>query len=56
MPIFHDVSKIQREKKSTINNNMDVNFETDREGIFAVGDINDYPGKLDLILSGFHVT
>ena len=32
------------------------NFETDREGIFAVGDINDYPGKLDLILCGFHET
>ena len=24
--------------------------------IFAVGDINDYPGKLDLILCGFHET
>ena len=32
------------------------NFETTKEGIFAVGDINDYPGKLDLILSGFHET
>jgi thioredoxin reductase (NADPH) len=32
------------------------NFETDREGIFAVGDINTYPGKLNLILSGFHET
>ena len=32
------------------------NFETTRSGIFAVGDINDYPGKLDLILSGFHET
>ena len=32
------------------------NFQTSREGIFAVGDINDYPGKLDLILSGFHET
>ena len=31
-------------------------FQTDREGIFAVGDINTYPGKLDLILSGFHET
>ena len=29
-------------------------FETDVEGIFAVGDINHYPGKLKLILSGFH--
>lgn len=32
------------------------NFETSRKGIFAVGDINHYPGKLDLILSGFHET
>lgn len=30
------------------------NFETDRSGIFAIGDINWYPGKLKLILSGFH--
>lgn len=32
------------------------NFQTSKAGIFAVGDINDYPGKLDLILSGFHET
>ena len=30
------------------------NFETNRKGIFAVGDICSYPGKLKLILSGFH--
>jgi thioredoxin reductase (NADPH) len=29
-------------------------FETSHPGIFAVGDINAYPGKLKLILSGFH--
>ena len=29
-------------------------FETDVPGIFAIGDINSYPGKLKLILSGFH--
>jgi thioredoxin reductase (NADPH) len=29
-------------------------FETSAQGIFAVGDINWYPGKLKLILSGFH--
>ena len=29
-------------------------FETSEPGIFAVGDINTYPGKLKLILSGFH--
>jgi thioredoxin reductase (NADPH) len=30
------------------------NFETNKEGIFAIGDICAYPGKLKLILSGFH--
>jgi len=29
-------------------------FSTNVEGIFAVGDINTYPGKKKLILSGFH--
>ena len=30
------------------------NFQTNKEGIFAIGDICAYPGKLKLILSGFH--
>ena len=30
------------------------NFETNKKGIFAIGDICSYPGKLKLILSGFH--
>jgi thioredoxin reductase (NADPH) len=29
-------------------------FESATPGIFAIGDINTYPGKLKLILSGFH--
>jgi thioredoxin reductase (NADPH) len=29
-------------------------FETSEPGVFAIGDINTYPGKLKLILSGFH--
>jgi thioredoxin reductase (NADPH) len=29
-------------------------FETPEPGIFAIGDINTYPGKLKLILCGFH--
>ncbi len=29
-------------------------FQTSVPGIFAIGDINHYPGKLKLILSGFH--
>ncbi len=32
------------------------NYQTNKEGIFAVGDINTYSGKLDLILCGFHET
>lgn len=36
---------------------IDVNtfdYSTDTPGIFAIGDINTYPGKLKLILCGFH--
>ncbi len=29
-------------------------FQTSEEGIFAIGDINTYPGKIKLILCGFH--
>jgi thioredoxin reductase (NADPH) len=29
-------------------------FQTNKKGIFAIGDICTYPGKLKLILSGFH--
>ena len=39
--------------KKTIEVNAE-NFETNKKGIFAVGDICNYPGKLKLILSGFH--
>ena len=39
--------------KKTIEVNSE-NFETNKKGIFAVGDICSYPGKLKLILSGFH--
>ena len=38
-------------KKIKVNQN---NFETNQKGIFAAGDICEYPGKLKLILSGFH--
>jgi thioredoxin reductase (NADPH) len=31
-----------------------VDYSTNVPGIFAIGDINTYPGKLKLILSGFH--
>ena len=39
--------------KKTIEVNSE-NFETNKKGIFAAGDICFYPGKLKLILSGFH--
>ena len=39
--------------KKTIQVNPE-NFQTNKKGIFAVGDICTYPGKLKLILSGFH--
>lgn len=32
------------------------NFQTIKPGVYAVGDCNTYPGKLKLILSGFHET
>ena len=39
--------------KKTINVDTEK-FETNQKGIYAVGDICSYPGKLKLILSGFH--
>jgi len=40
-------------EKKTIPVNTE-NFQTNKDGIFAIGDICTYPGKLKLILSGFH--
>ncbi len=31
-----------------------VDYSTNRKGVYAVGDMNTYPGKLKLILCGFH--
>ena len=39
------------EKQVTVNTE---DFQTNLDGIFAIGDIATYPGKLKLILSGFH--
>ena len=39
--------------KKTIPVNTET-FETNKDGVFAIGDICTYPGKLKLILSGFH--
>ena len=38
--------------KKTIEVNTE-NFQTNKNGIFAIGDICNYPGKLKLILSDF---
>jgi thioredoxin reductase (NADPH) len=35
-----------------VDNSLD--YSTNRKGIYAIGDINTYPGKLKLILCGFH--
>jgi len=35
-----------------VDNNLD--YQTNIQGIFAIGDVNTYPGKLKLILCGFH--
>ena len=40
------------ERKQVVVNT--ASFETSTPGIFAVGDVNTYPGKKKLILSGFH--
>ena len=47
------LSSILKDKKISVNT---TTFETSKKGIFAVGDINHYEGKLDLILCGFHET
>ena len=43
---------LNMDKKTILVNS--ENFQTNKNGIFAVGDICTYPGKLKLILSGFH--
>ena len=52
--IINKISDIERNStEKTIEVNSE-NFETNKKGIFAAGDICSYPGKLRLILSGFH--
>ncbi len=60
LPFFGLTMKLGPVAKWGLNsekNNITVDtarFETSEKGIFAIGDINTYPGKLKLILSGFH--
>ena len=41
-------------EKNALKVNNALDYQTNKEGIYAIGDINHYPGKLKLILSGFH--
>ena len=41
-------------EKNAIKVNNILDYETNIPGVFAVGDVNTYPGKLKLILCGFH--
>jgi thioredoxin reductase (NADPH) len=50
-PIAEWGLEIERKQLKVMNTEK---FETNVPGIFAVGDINTYPGKKKLILSGFH--
>ena len=43
---------LEIEKNAIVVNTFD--YQTNRSGIFAIGDVNVYPGKLKLILCGFH--
>lgn len=44
---------LEIEKNAIVVNNA-LDYQTNVEGIYAVGDVNTYPGKLKLILCGFH--
>ena len=41
-------------EKNAIKVNNALDYQTNVPGIFAIGDVNTYPGKLKLILCGFH--
>ena len=44
---------LEIEKNAIIVNNA-TDYSTNIDGIYAIGDVNTYPGKLKLILCGFH--
>ena len=41
-------------EKNAIKVNNSLDYQTNIPGIYAIGDVNTYPGKLKLILCGFH--
>ena len=61
IPLFGLVPKLGKignwgvkiEKNSICVNNA-LDYQTNIPGVFAIGDVNTYPGKLKLILCGFH--
>ena len=44
---------LELEKNAIVVDNA-TDYRTNRDGIYAIGDVNTYPGKLKLILCGFH--
>ncbi|MGH2667210.1 NAD(P)/FAD-dependent oxidoreductase [Flavobacterium sp.] len=50
-PIAHWGLEIE---KNAIKVNNALDYQTNIEGVYAIGDVNTYPGKLKLILCGFH--
>ncbi|MBL4862853.1 MAG: NAD(P)/FAD-dependent oxidoreductase [Crocinitomicaceae bacterium] len=44
---------LELEKNAIVVDNA-TDYSTNRDGIYAIGDVNTYPGKLKLILCGFH--
>ncbi len=49
-----DYKTLGRFENNSIKVNNSLDYQTNIKGIFAIGDLNTYPGKLNLILSGFH--
>ena len=43
---------LESEKNAIVVNNA-LDYQTNIEGVYAIGDVNTYPGKLKLILCGF---
>ena len=41
-------------EKNAVKVNNSLDYQTNIEGVYAIGDVNTYPGKLKLILCGFH--
>ncbi|HBT10510.1 MAG TPA: ferredoxin--NADP(+) reductase, partial [Leeuwenhoekiella sp.] len=41
-------------EKNAIKVDNTLDYQTNIPGVFAIGDVNTYPGKLKLILCGFH--